>query len=100
MKKLSFLPVIALVLGIAGAAFSMEGKQESTETRYHYKLTTQEGIFDASNWEPADASYPGCNGQGLPCVIAITGDLQDFLDNAEVNGGVSAINLEAESQQP
>ena len=82
--KISMLALLAIVLGIAGSAFSVHEsshlvtKNLSGPFYYSYNLTTDAGKHVASNYsfidpQPQDPGDEGCQGSGIPCVILATG---------------------------
>lgn len=83
MKKISLLPILALVLGIATSAFT---SPSSSMERWH--LIAGKTINDAKDplaYEPDNGSFSCNNVQNLPCIVefdpAVYPSLQDYLDS-------------------
>ena len=76
MKKYSFLPILALVLGIAASAFTIEkkdvNKQPNIDEFYFYLNSADPGDEnELNNWvfDDEDAPTVVCNGSQVLCSV-------------------------------
>lgn len=71
MKRIRFISLTALLLGIAFSAFTGHHKKIKTDDPlWYYKLTTTTGETDRTNYEALDGQDDGCPGHSsVFCVI-------------------------------
>ncbi len=87
MKKLKFiLPLIAVLLTVAGVFAMKANKQNVKQAMYYYHYTasgtTLSDYQNPGNWEPSTQEGPGCSGSGKPCVVqSAFSTVNDFVDN-------------------
>lgn len=69
MKKISFLPLVALVLAVAASAFTSQQKI-GTNPQWFFKGTTTAGMNDRLNYEALSGQDGDCPGNSaVYCVI-------------------------------
>jgi hypothetical protein len=69
MKKISFLPVLALVIAFAASAFT----RHTTTTQWHFEGTQLSGARISSQYSQ-DLGSVNCGGSNLPCIIDVPDD--------------------------
>ena len=71
MKKQFFLPILALVLGIAASAFTTNHNiLPNQEDKWWYTGTTDTGMDVAENYEPLNGQNSSCVPTGtINCVV-------------------------------
>ena len=91
MKKLSLLPVLALVMAIMLSAFTNESKQiKHTDPLWYYTLPTTVGEDEPSNYVPYVSGHEECtNTSGVRCIIEAPEGEEDEPDLSDITSFVS-----------
>lgn len=88
--KISLVAIFAIVIAIAGSAFTANHK--TTETIYHY-ISSSNQLADMQVIDNWVAEEPGCGTSGnIPCAVPFDGDRNQFETYLAGFTSVAALN--------
>ena len=69
--KISFVAIFAIVLGIAGSAFTLKPQVKKVDSYfYQFNSNSSTDLMDEENWTPVDSRSESCSSTpDLSCVI-------------------------------
>ena len=78
--KISVTAMIAVIIALAGSAFTIKHTPAPKTTTYYYQYgpNTSDGLLIESNWQSVSGPSVGCSGSGVNCVIHLSAGPDQF----------------------